>query len=341
MATNKIVTVIGGGSFGTTVAYLLAANNDTVKLYLRDEAVVNDINTKHENTKYAPGITLPTAIRATTDLKDAVEGSSLIFISIPSKAFRSVAREVGKYATGDQILVSTTKGVEQHTFKSMTEVLAEETPCLKIGALSGPNFASEILAGKPVGTVIASRFTEVITSVQQALSGKTIRVYGNEDVCGIELAGALKNIYAICSGIIHAGGFGENAKSLMISRALSEMSRFAVHFKASPSTFLGLAGVGDLIATCNSELSRNFRMGVKIHEGKSLEEAIQSIGQVVEGVYTLKNVKEKADSLGIYMPIVDATYKIVYDRKDIITVWEDLMTVPHKKDIEFKFTMIS
>jgi glycerol-3-phosphate dehydrogenase (NAD(P)+) len=337
MATSKIVTVIGGGSFGTTIAYLLAANHDKVKLWLRDETVVNSINTSHENTHYTPGITLPSNIYATSDLEYAIADSSLLFVSIPSRAFRAVATEIGKYVQGDQILVTTTKGFEQETFKSMTEVLAEETACLKIGALSGPNFASEILNGKPVGSVIASRFKEVIEKVQDALGGKAIRIYGNEDVCGVELAGALKNIYAICSGIIQTGGFGENAKSLMIARALSEMSRFAFHFKANPSTFLGLAGVGDLIATCNSELSRNFRIGKKISEGMTLEEAIASIGQVAEGVYTLKIVKEKADVLGIDMPIVNATYDIVYGKKPIILVWEELMSIPHRKDIEFKF----
>ncbi|MES2592043.1 MAG: NAD(P)H-dependent glycerol-3-phosphate dehydrogenase [Bacteroidota bacterium] len=338
MATSKIVTVIGGGSFGTTIAYLLAANHDKVKIWLRDEKVVEAINARHENIKYTPGTILPSVIEATSNLEEAMAGSSLIFVSIPSKSFRSVATEIGKYVKGDQILVTTTKGFEQESFKSMSTVLAEETSCLKIGALSGPNFASEILEGKPVGSVIASRFNEVIEKVQEALGGRTIRIYGNEDVCGVELAGALKNIYAICAGIIHAGGFGENAKSLMLSRALSEMSRFAFHFKANPSTFLGLAGVGDLIATCNSELSRNFRIGKMLFEGMSLEDAMAKIGQVVEGVYTLKNVKEKADMLGIDMPIVDATYKVVYEKKTVEMVWEDLMSIPHRKDIEFKFT---
>lgn len=337
MAAIKNVTVIGGGSFGTTLAYLLAPNHEKVKIWLRDEEIINAINTSHENPRYAAGITLPSNIFATANLEDAIEGSSLIFVSIPSKSFRKVSTEIGKYVKGDQILISATKGFEQDSFKSMTEVLAEETPCLKIGALSGPNFAAEILSGKPVGSVIASRFTEVIDKVQEALGGRTIRIYGNEDVCGVELAGALKNIYAICAGIISAGGFGENAKSLMIARALSEMSRFAFYFKANPSTFLGLAGVGDLIATCNSELSRNFRIGKKIIEGLSLEDAMRHIGQVVEGVYTLKAVKEKADSLGIDMPIVNATYLIVYEKYSIPMVLEQLMAIPHRKDIEFKF----
>ncbi len=337
MAAGKSVTVIGGGSFGTTIAFLLAANQEKVKIWLRDDAIVNSINTLHTNPRYTPGVTLPSVIYATSNMEEAIKDSSLIFVSIPSKAFRKVATEIGKFVEGDQILISTTKGFEQETFKSMTEVLAEETSCLKIGALSGPNFASEILAGKPVGSVIASRFNEVIGKVQEALGGKSIRIYGNEDVCGVELAGALKNIYAICSGIIQASGFGENAKSLMIARALSEMSRFAFYFKANPSTFLGLAGVGDLIATCNSELSRNFRIGKKIIEGLTLEEAIASIGQVAEGVYTLKAVKGKADSLGIDMPLVNATYKIVYEKHTIPMVMEELMSIPHRKDIEFKF----
>ncbi len=337
MAAIKHVTVIGGGSFGTTLAFLLASNQEKVKIWLRDESVVNSINTHHINIRYHPGVVLPSNIFATSDLEDAIIDSSLIFVSIPSKAFRKVAAEIGKYVKGDQILISTTKGFEQESFKSMTEVLAEETSCLKTGALSGPNFASEILSGKLVGTVIASRFNEVIEKVQDAFGGKTIRIYGNEDVCGVELAGALKNIYAICAGIIQAGGFGENAKSLMIARALSEMSRFAFYFKANPSTFLGLAGVGDLVATCNSELSRNFRIGRKIIEGLTLEEAMASIGQVAEGVFTLKAVKEKAESLGIDMPIVNATYKVVYEKYTLPMVKEELMAIPHRKDIEFKF----
>lgn len=339
MDNSKTVTVIGGGSFGTTVAYLLSANNPKVKLWLRDQSVVDSINSRHENYKYAPGIILPEAIVATTNLEDAIKGSELIFISIPSKAFRSVAAEIGKYVNGSQILISTTKGFEQDTFKSMTEVLAEETLCLKIGAFSGPNFASEILRGKPVGSVIASRFNEVIEKAQLALGGSTIRIYGNDDILGVELAGALKNIYAICSGIIQAGGFGENTKSLMISRALIEMSRFAFHFKANPFTFLGLAGVGDLIATCNSELSRNYRIGRLLNDGMTLDEAVKSIGQVTEGVYTLKIVKAKADAMGIDMPIVDATYDIVYNQKPIPEVLKELMTIPHRKDVEFKFVM--
>ena len=337
MATSKNVTVVGGGSFGTAMAYLLAANNEKVKIWLRDETIVKSINTLHENSRYASGVTLPSSIMATTNLEYAIADSSVIFVSIPSKAFRKVAAEIGKYVKGDQMLISTTKGFEQESFKSMTEVLAEETSCLKIGALSGPNFAFEILSGMPVGSVIASRFNEVIEKVQEVLGGKSIRIYGNEDVGGVELAGALKNIYAICAGIIQAGGFGENAKSLMIARALSEMSRFAFYFKANPSTFVGLAGVGDLIATCNSELSRNFRIGRKIVEGLSLDEAIISIGQVAEGVYTLKAVKEKADTLGIEMPIVNATYKIVYEKCPIPMVLQELMTMPHRNDIEFKF----
>lgn len=338
MAQSKVVTVIGGGSFGTTIAFLLASKHSEVRLWLRDETVIHSINTKHENQRYAPGIILPKNIFATSSMEYAVADSSLIFVSIPSKSFRKVAEGIGKYVKGDQILVTTTKGFEQESFKSMTEVLAEETCCLKIGALSGPNFASEILMGKPVGSVIGSRFTEVIEKVQDALGGNTIRIYGNEDVKGVELAGTLKNIYAICAGMIQAGGFGENAKSLMIARALSEMSRFALYFKANPSTFLGLAGVGDLIATCNSELSRNFRIGKMFIEGKSLEEAISSIGQVAEGVYTIKTVKEKANLLGIDMPIVNATYDIVYENKPISAVLEELMSIGHRKDLEYKFT---
>lgn len=337
MENIKTVSVIGCGSFGTALAMLLSKNHKIVNVWLRDNEAVHAINNNHENPKYAPGIVLPENIVASSNLEEVIKGSPLLFLTLPSKSFRSVTKEIGKYIEPDQILVTTTKGFEQGTFKSMSEIITEETCCLKVGALSGPNLAHEIMEGKPCGTVIGSHFEEVIHKVQVSLGSRDIRVYGNQDIYGVELAGTLKNIYAICSGILHTKSLGENTKSLMIARALNEMSRFAAMFNANPSTFLGVSGVGDLIATCNSEKSRNFRIGRDLSQGKSLEEAIASLGQVAEGVGMIKVVKEKADEIGIEMPIVNAMYKIVYEKQSIEKILEDLMSMSQKSDVEYKF----
>jgi len=337
MEKSNIVSVIGGGSFGTALAILLAKNHNKVQIWLRDEESVEAINTTHQNPKYAQGINLPENIVATTDLVSVIKGVSLIFITIPSKSFRGVCREIGNYIEADQILVSTTKGFEQGSFKSMSEIISEETCCLKTGAISGPNLASEIMEGKPCGTVIASQFEEVIKKVQLALGGKSMRVYSNFDIYGVELAGSLKNIYAICAGIIDTLGFGENTKGLMIARALSEMSRLAFHFNANPSTFLGVSGVGDLIATCSSDKSRNYRVGKELSKGRTLEDIVQTLGQVAEGVGMIKVIKEKADELNVEMPIVNAMYKIVYEHEPIDKVLEELMTLTQKSDVEYRF----
>jgi glycerol-3-phosphate dehydrogenase (NAD(P)+) len=337
MENKSVVSIIGGGSFGTALAVLLSKKHDRVNVWLRNLEAVNDINTKHENPIYAPGFSLPENIFASSNLEEVINDVDLIFLTLPSKSFRQVTKEIGKYIQPNQILITTTKGFEQGSFKSMSEIIAEETCCLKIGALSGPNLAHEILEGKPCGTVIGSHFDEVIETVQKALGGKDIRVYGNHDIYGVELAGTLKNIYAICSGILHTMGFGENTKSLMIARALSEMSRFAYLFNANPSTFLGVSGVGDLIATCNSEKSRNFRIGRDLSQGKTIEEAIASLGQVAEGVGMIKVVKEKADELCVDMPIVNAMYRIVYEKESIKSTLDNLMSMSQKTDVEYKF----
>ena len=332
---EKSVTVLGGGTFGTALADLLGRNGHHVKLWMRDSQQVSTLLSTRENTKYLKGYKLSQNIHPTASLKEAVYKSALLFISIPSKFFKSVIVEVGDSITGDQILVSTTKGFEADTFKSMSQIILEETCCLKVGVLSGPNLAKEIIEKKPAGTVIASEFDEVIEMTQQLLAGPTMRVYGNHDLFGVELGGALKNIYAICAGLITALDLGDNTKSLMMTRALSEMSRFARKLNANPLTFLGLAGVGDLIATCSSPKSRNFQVGWQLGSGKSLKEAVDSLGQVAEGVRTTQFVKVKADELGVYMPIVEAIYQVLYDNTPVTDAIHNLMSASHRADIDF------
>jgi glycerol-3-phosphate dehydrogenase (NAD(P)+) len=218
----------------------------------------------------------------------------------------------------------------------MSEVLQQEWPHARIGALSGPNLAKEIVEQKFSGTVVASPDEELCQVVQTALSCDYFRVYDNPDIYGVELGGALKNIYAVASGMAAAIGVGENSRSFMITRSLAEMSRFAVELGANPMTFLGLSGVGDLIATCSSSLSRNYQVGFQLGQGKSLEEAVESLGQTAEGINTIKLVADKAAELDVYMPLATALYQIVYHGQPLELVIQQLMSGEYKHDVEFQ-----
>jgi len=294
-------------------------------------------NATHENSKYLPGMKLSGNITATADIAEVARSARLIVVSVPSMHFRSVARRLGDHVDGSQILVSTTKGIEADSFKLMTEVLREETCCLKIGALSGPNLAKEIAAKMPSGTVIASRYEEVVRKVQEVLSGPYFRVYSNNDVYGVELGGVLKNAYAIATGLVASLKMGDNTIGMLITRALAEMSRFADKMGSNPLTFLGLAGVGDLVTTCTSPLSRNYRVGMMLGQGKTLEEAVAEIGEVAEGVNTVRIVREKAAQLGIRMHILEGLHALLFEGIDLPAVLKQLMNVPQMEDVEFAY----
>ena len=211
----------------------------------------------------------------------------------------------------------------------------EESPNSKIGVLSGPNLAKEIASKHPTGTVIASNIEEIRETVKEVLRSDTFRVYTNDDMFGIELGGSLKNIYAIIAGLAASIGMGHNTNSMLVTRALAEMARFGRELGADPMTFLGLAGVGDLVVTCSTPLSRNYRIGQALGEGRSIEQALTEVGQVAEGVNTLKLVKEKADELGVYMPLVNGLYRIVYDNQPIKNIVSSLTLSEEALDVEF------
>ncbi len=329
------IGIVGGGSFGSALADIIGTRGVPVSLWFRKPEIADEFNLLHENKRYLPGFSLSSNITATSNLEEASRGCSLILVCVPSKYFRPIARRLSEWVDGSQILVSTTKGIESHTFKLMTEILREETSCLKIGALSGPNLAKEIAAKVPSGTVIASRYDEVIESVQKALSCSYFRVYSSRDVQGVELGGVLKNIYAIAIGLVSALQMGDNTRGMLLTRGLAEMSRFAESFGANPMTFLGLSGVGDLVATSSSSLSRNYRVGYLIGQGKNLQEAVREVGDVAEGVHTVEVVYEKARELGIDMHILFGLHALLFEGKDLPTVLKDLMSVPQMEDVEF------
>lgn len=329
------VSVLGGGSFGTAIANILADNGHAVTLWMRDPAAVDEVNRQHSNSKYLPGYPLNTAIRATTSLADAVCGASVVFAAVPSSGMRTVMSAAREFSPPGQMIVSTSKGIEASSFKLMSEVISECLPSARVGVLSGPNLAKEIAARMLTGTVIASEDAVLRETVQEILSCKYFRVYGNSDVYGVELSGSLKNIYAIASGMGHAIGMGENTKSMLVTRSLAEMSRFAAHLGANPLTFLGLAGVGDLIVTCHSPLSRNFRVGQSVAKGESLSSALASLGGTAEGVNTTAIIKKKADELGIYMPLVQGLHEILFNGGQVLQVIGKLMMGEQNSDVEF------
>ena len=333
--STQHVAVIGGGSFGTAVANLIAENGHPVSLWMRNEALAAEINTAHCNTDYLPDFTLSQNITASCSLEHSLAKASLVFMSVPSKSCREMAKAVAQYIHPYAKVISTTKGIEADSFKLMSQVLAEELSAQSIGVLSGPNLAKEIMAKQLTGSVIASENEELISLVQDTLSSSLFRVYSGSDMYGVELGGALKNIYAIMAGLAKALDVGENTIGLLLTRSLAEMSRFAVPMGANPRTFIGLAGVGDLFVTCLSPLSRNYRVGYALGQGKSLEEVVAELGQVAEGVNTLSLVKHKADELDIYMPLTQGLYEVIYGGQTLNEVIESMMSGEQNQDVEF------
>lgn len=335
MAISK-VSVIGGGSFGTVIANIIAQNGYDVSFWMRSETLAAEVNALHENVLYLPGYALSTRVLATHDMATAVANSDVIFVAVPSSSFRQVVRDLMQHARAEVILVSATKGIEAGTFHLMSQILREEAPRALVGVLSGPNLAKEIAARQLAGTVIASNHDEVREVVKLLLKSKFFRVYTNDDMFGVELGGSLKNIYAIIAGIAAAMGMGHNTNSMLVSRSLTEMARFGRDLGADPMTFLGLAGVGDLVVTCSSPLSRNYRIGLLLGEGKSIDAAVKEVGQTAEGVNTVKQVKEMADKRGVYMPLASGLYEIIYRGASIKSILASLMLGEQALDVEFE-----
>lgn len=335
MSQQHSIAVLGGGSFGTAIANIMANNHHDVRLWMRNQNRADEINRDHVNSAYLPDYPLHSNLKASTNLAESVSACDIVFMSVPSHSYREVAREVSRYLSAGVIVVSTTKGIEHVGFKLMSEVLAEEIPQARVGVLSGPNLAKEIAAQQITATVIASEDEDLNSTVQALLHSGTFRVYASSDVFGVELGGALKNVYAIMAGMAAAMGLGQNTISMLMTRSLAEMSRFAVQKGADPMTFLGLSGVGDLIATCMSPLSRNYRVGFELGKGRDLNEIVAELGQVAEGVNTLKSLKQQAEELDIYMPLVNGLYEIIYSAKTIGEVVGGLMFAEQNRDVEF------
>lgn len=336
MADSHTIAVLGGGSFGTAIANIIATNGHSTWLWMRDPERAQECQLKRENVHYLPGYPLCDSLQVTADLALAVANSDVVFISVPSTAFRSVSQQVARLVKPGTMVISTTKGIEPQGFTLMSQILEQEMPGARIGVLSGPNFAKEIVQKQQTGTVIASEDDALIQCIQNILCSDSFRVYANHDRYGVELGGALKNIYAIVSGMAAAVGAGQNTLAMLLTRSLAEMGRFAGHLGADPMTFLGLAGVGDLILTCTSDLSRNYRVGLLVGQGKSLEQATAEVGQTAEGINTVRLVKQKADELGVYMPLVKGLHAVLFEDVPMAKVAKGLMMGEQNTDVEYR-----
>lgn len=325
---------LGGGSFGTAMSNLAARNGCDSTMWVRNKRTVKSMKKSRVNKKYLPGYTLDERLKYEHDLKLAVQDKDIIFVAVPSSAFRETLRNIRPHLSG-QAVVSLTKGMEKDTFSLMSDIIREELPEVNFGVMSGPNLAVEIMQNMPSASVIASESEFLRHAVQSALHSAFFRVFASDDVRGVELGGALKNIYAIAMGMAAYYNVGENTKAMLLTRALAEMSRFGVASGANPLTFLGLSGVGDLYATCTSELSRNYRIGNMLGKGMSLDAAVKKLGQTAEGINTIQQVHEKATQLGIYMPITHALYAVIFEDQAALGVALNLMESGFRSDVEF------
>ncbi len=329
------VAVLGGGSFGTALASIISANGHDAHLWFRNKARADACQKTRVNITYLPGYTIDDALHISSDMKACLKAADVVVMAIPSKSYRQVVQTAAPFIEAGAIVVSATKGIEAPNFTLMSDILEEELSGVSIAVLSGPTFAKEVIQNQHTGSVIASANDRVLELIPPVFSSSTFRIYTNHDRFGVELAGALKNIYAMVTGMASALGCGCNTQAMILTRSLTEMGRFVGKLGGDPMTLLGLAGVGDLILTCTSSLSRNYRVGHAIGSGQTLESILTEMGQVAEGVNTLKVVKEKADEIGVYMPLVLGLHEVFFNNQDISKVMEGLMSGEMTTDVEF------
>lgn len=321
--------ILGTTSWGTTLGIMLAKRGENVSLIAQTTEEAERLNREQQNAKYAPGQPFPPSLKATASMEEACKAADMTIIAVPSSRLRENARKIRKSLDPSTILVSAVKGLEAETGKRMSQLLAEELPSAykeRTCALSGPNLSKEILLGLPASTVLACRNTAMATSGQNMLNSSTFRVYTNDDVAGVEFGGALKNIIAIGAGIADGLGMGNNAKASFISRGLAEITRLGVAAGAHPSTFAGLAGLGDLIATCESKLSRNHYLGEQLAKGRKLDEIRSTMINTVEGVDTTRAALVLAKRYKVEMPITQATYKVLFEGLSPQKAMQELMS---------------
>jgi glycerol-3-phosphate dehydrogenase (NAD(P)+) len=309
-------TVLGAGSWGTALAGLLAGKGYTVTAWDKESSVLEDIAKHHRNERYLPGVPLPASLHASADIARSLEGAELVVVAVPSHAVRPVAIEMKRHVHAGMPIVCVAKGIELATLMTMSEVLEDVLPVPLhpyVAVLSGPSFAKEVAKGLPTAVTVASRWERIAKQVQDAFHTKTFRPYTSSDVMGCEIGGCVKNVVAIAAGMSDGLGFGANALAALITRGLAEISRLAVRKGANPLTLSGLSGLGDLVLTCSSDLSRNRTVGRGLAAGKSADEIQKELGQVAEGVRNARSARDLAVKLEVEMPIVETMYRVLYE----------------------------
>lgn len=329
------LAVIGAGAWGTTLALLATRAGATASLWVRDVAEAEEVDLQRENRRFLPGIALPPSLRVTADLTEACDGAAIVALVVPSVAMRENVRLVKPYAR-DTYVLSATKGLEQDSLLRMTEVIAEELGegnAGRIGALSGPNLAVEIARQKPAASVVAGP-AAVVETARGVLMGPRFRCYASDDLIGVELSGALKNIYAIGAGIGDQLAAGDNAKAAFVNRAIVEIARLGVAHGAKPLTFAGLAGIGDLMATCASPLSRNNQLGRRLAAGETIDRIVETLGHVAEGVGTTRAALTLSRRIGVDMPIVEQMAAVLFEQRDPTQAIAALMERDAREELE-------
>ncbi|KFE42674.1 NAD(P)H-dependent glycerol-3-phosphate dehydrogenase [Staphylococcus agnetis] len=314
------ITVFGTGSFGSALANVLAENKHHVLMWGKNQSTIDEINTQHTNVNYLKDAQLDTSIKATTHLDVAIDHSDIFIIALPTKAIREVMGQVNEKLHSKKSFIHVTKGIENGTFKRVSEMLEDTiSPDFNagIGILSGPSHAEEVVIKQPTTVAAASENPKLRQLIQDLFMTDYLRVYTNDDLVGVELGGALKNIIAIASGVVSGMGYGDNAKAALITRGLAEITRLGVKLGADPLTFQGLGGIGDLIVTCTSTHSRNFSLGYKLGKGQKLDDILKDMNMVAEGVYTTQSVYNLAQQEGVEMPITKALYRVLFEDQPV------------------------
>jgi glycerol-3-phosphate dehydrogenase (NAD(P)+) len=321
---NLTVGLLGGGSWGTTVASLTARNCPTT-LWARNQATVDEINQHHTNRKYLPGAKLTASLKASNSIEETVKNADVIVMGIPSQHFRSVLQTARPFIRPWVPIVSLSKGLETGTKMRMTQIIEAEMPGHPAGVLTGPNLAKEIMKGQAAASVIAMVDDTIAEALRPVFQTGLFRVYTNSDVVGCELGGALKNIMAIATGMGDGAHAGDNTRAAIITRGLAELTRLGVAMGGKPATFAGLAGMGDMVATCTSTQSRNHRVGFELGQGKTLDEIIAGMSEVAEGVKSAKAVMELANQYQVEMPIATEVYKVLYEGNTVFDAFRGLI----------------
>jgi len=328
------ITVLGAGSWGTTVATIAAKRNPTI-LWARNDEVAREINEQHANSRYLAGFSLPDRLRASSDLEEAVSAADLLIVGVPSHGFRDALQQAAPFVRPWIPVVSLTKGFERGTYMRMTEVIKDVLPGRPAAALTGPNIAKEIMAGYAAASVVATEDLSVAAALQDVLRRGVFRIYTNHDVVGCEVGGALKNVVAIAAGMAEGLGVGDNTRAMVITRGLSELTRLGEAMGGDPQTFAGLAGMGDLMVTCISKHSRNRFVGEQLGKGRALEEILAEMTMVAEGVKTASLVMELAERFGgVELPICSRIEGVVTGKLSVLDAYQGLMrTSPgHEKE---------